>query len=182
MQPVPDKEIIQLIKNDASRHQGFELLVRGYSEKTYRLIRRIVITHEDSDDVVQNVFIKIWNNIDNFRADAQLSTWIYRIAVNEALIFLKHKKMFHFIPYFNVEKKLANTLKDDNFFKADEVEMHLHKCILSLPERQRLVFNMRYYEEFSFEEISKILNTSTGSLNASYHSAYQKIKKNLTAL
>ncbi|HOV11637.1 MAG TPA: sigma-70 family RNA polymerase sigma factor [Bacteroidales bacterium] len=182
MHLVPDKEIMHLISNQESRHQGFDMLVRAYSEKTYRLIRRIVITHEDSDDVVQNVFIKIWNNIDNFRADAQLSTWIYRIAVNEALIFLKHKKIFFFIPYYHVEKKLSNSLKDDNFFKADEIETKLQKAILSLPTRQRLVFNLRYYEELSFEEISKILNTSPGALKASYHFAYQKIKKNLAIL
>lgn len=179
MQSVPDEDILILFRNKNTRDQGFNILVRTYQEKIYWLIRRIVISHEDSNDVAQNVFIKIWNNIENFREDSKLSTWIYRIAINEALAFLKSRKILNFIPFFNVEKKLADSLKDDNFFQADEIELKLQKSILALPTRQRLIFNMRYYDELSFEEISKILNTSESALKSSYHFAFKKIKKNL---
>lgn len=179
MQSGQDEDILCQFRDKNTRDRGFNVLVSAYQEKIYWLIRRIVISHDDSNDVVQNVFIKIWNNIGDFREDAKLSTWIYRIAVNEALALLKSRKFINFIPFFNVEKKLAESLVDDHFFQADEIELKLQKSILALPTRQRLVFNMRYYDELSFEEISKILNTSESALKSSYHFAFKKIKKNL---
>ncbi len=174
-----DEEIIQKLRNKNSSHQGFNLLVHTYQEKIYWMVRKILISHEDTNDTVQNVFLKIWNNFESFREESKLSTWIYRIAVNEALAFLKNKKILNFIPYFSVEQKLANSLIDDNFFQADEIQLKLQKALLKLPERQRLVFNMRYYDELPYEEISAILNTSEGALKASYHIAFKKIENNL---
>jgi len=156
------------------------MLVVKYQEKVYRMTRRIVISHEDTDDVVQNVFIKIWHHIEDFREDSKLSTWIYRIAVNESLALLKSRKLLNFIPFFSVEKKLSESLTDDNYFRADEISLKLQQSILSLPTRQRMVFNMRYYDGLSFEEISSILNTSKSALKTSYHFAVQKIKKKLS--
>ncbi|MEI6123457.1 MAG: sigma-70 family RNA polymerase sigma factor [Bacteroidota bacterium] len=175
----PDEEILTLLRDKDSCNQGFNLLVRTYQEKIYWLVRKILISHEDTNDTVQNVFIKIWKHINTFREESKLSTWIYRIAVNEALLFLKTKKLLNFIPYFSVEKKLANSLLDDNYFEADEIQLKLQKEILALPQKQRLVFNMRYFDDLSFDEISNILGTSEGALKASYHIAFKKIEKNL---
>ncbi len=174
-----DEEILLQLRDVNTRNKGFTLLIRAYQEKIYWLVRKIVISHEDTNDTVQNIFLKIWNNFESFREDSKLSTWIYRIAVNEALAFLRSKKLLNFIPFFSVEQKLANSLKDDNYFNAEEIQLKLQKEILALPERQRLVFNMRYFDELPFGEISEILNTSEGALKASYHVAFKKIEKNL---
>lgn len=174
-----DQEILSRLRKKETLHEGFDMLVRTYREKLYWMIRRIVIMHEDANDLVQNVFIKVWKNMDGFREDAKLSTWLYRIAVNEALALLKSRKFMNFIPLFSLEKKLADSLVDDQYFQADEIELKLQKTLLSLPSKQRLVFNMRYYDELSFEEISSILHTSESALKTSYHFAFQKIKKKL---
>ena len=160
-----------------SCNYGFNLLVRKYRKQIYWHVRRIVIDHDDSDDVVQNTFIKIWKNINKFREESKLFTWIYRIATNEALNFLKRKRQKLFIPLVDVEEKLSNSLSDDIYFNGDEIQLKLQKAILQLPEKQRLVFNMKYYDEIKYEDMSEILNTSVGALKASYHIAVKKIEK-----
>ena len=175
-----DKEILEMILVKESCNYGFNLLVRKYQKQIYWHVRRIVIDHDDSDDVVQNTFIKIWKNINKFREESKLFTWIYRIATNEALNFLKRKRQKLFIPLVNVEEKLSNSLSDDIYFNGDEIQLKLQKAILQLPEKQRLVFNMKYYNEIKYEDMSEILNTSVGALKASYHIAVKKIEKMIT--
>ena len=175
-----DKEILEMILVKESCNYGFNLLVRKYQKQIYWHVRRIVIDHDDSDDVVQNTFIKIWKNINKFRDESKLFTWIYRIATNEALNFLKRKRQKLFIPLVNVEERLSNSLSDDIYFKGDEIQLKLQKAILQLPEKQRLVFNMKYYNEIKYEDMSEILNTSVGALKASYHIAVKKIEKIIT--
>jgi len=175
-----DKEILEMILVKESCNYGFNLLVRKYQKQIYWHVRRIVIDHDDSDDVVQNTFIKIWKNINKFREESKLFTWIYRIATNEALNFLKRKRQKLFIPLVNVEERLSNSLSDDTYFNGDEIQLKLQKAILQLPEKQRLVFNMKYYDEIKYEDMSEILNTSVGALKASYHIAVKKIEKIIT--
>ncbi len=163
-----------------SCNYGFNLLVRKYQKQIYWHVRRIVIDHDDSDDVVQNTFIKIWKNINKFREESKLFTWIYRIATNEALNFLKRKRQKLFIPLVNVEERLSNSLSDDIYFNGNEIQLKLQKAILQLPEKQRLVFNMKYYDEIKYKDMSEILNTSVGALKASYHIAVKKIEKIIT--
>jgi len=174
-----DEEILFQIRNKDTENYGFNLLLRKYQEKIYWTIRRIVIDHEDANDVVQLVFIKVWQNINKFRQDATLYTWLYRIAVNESLTFLKKKRKTFLIPLHNVEQELSASLEDDNYFTGDEIQKKLHKALLTLPQKQRLVFNMKYFDDLKYEEISSILGTSVGALKASYHLAVKKIKKNI---
>jgi RNA polymerase sigma factor (sigma-70 family) len=176
-----DNNILTLIKDTETRRQGFSQLILSSQKQIYWMVRKIVINHEDTNDIVQNTFIKAWNNLESFRFESSLYTWLHRIAVNEALAFLKKKKILNFIPWFSVEHKLANSLKDDPYFTAEKISLNLHHAILKLPEKQRLVFNMRYYDELPFEEISEILGTSTGALKANYHIAFKKIEKYLLA-
>lgn len=182
MSDYSDIELLAIIKDPERRDYGFNLLVRQYQKRVYWHIRRIVIDHDDANDVVQNVFIKIWKSIDAFRGDSQLFTWMYRIATNESLTFLKQKKTSFFVPFGDAENELSNNLSDDNFFKGDEIQRKLQKAILTLPEKQRLVFNMKYFEEMKYEEMSQVLGTSVGALKASFHLAVKKIEKYLTAL
>jgi RNA polymerase sigma-70 factor (ECF subfamily) len=169
--------LIQQLQDENSRNFAFRQLMKMEQEKVYRLIRRMVIDHNDTDDLTQSTFIKVFENIHEFKGKSRLSTWIYRIAVNEALNFLRHKRHKMFIPIVNVERQLANKIEVGSNFNGDEIEKKLQKAILSLPEKQRLVFNMRYYENVKYEEMSEILNTSVGALKASYHIAEEKIEK-----
>lgn len=171
-----DKELLEQFRNEQTRDFAFNLLVKKYQKKVYWHIRRIVINHDDADDVVQNVFIKVWKALHNFNEASQLFTWLYRIATNESLTFLKQKKASLHVEYESVEYFLSNTLTDDNYFKGDEIQLKLQQAILTLPEKQRLVFNMKYFEEIKYEEMSKVLGTSVGALKASYHHAVKKIE------
>lgn len=173
-----DEEILGLLNDNPN--YAFNLLVKKYQKQIYWHVRRILIDHDDTNDVVQNTFIKIWRNIENFRNESRLYTWIYRIATNESMTFLKQKKTFLFIPIINIEKELANKIDDDHFFKGDEIQKKLQKAILQLPEKQRIVFNMRYFENLKYEDMAEILRTSVGSLKASFHIAVKKIEKILT--
>lgn len=175
-----DKEITRLCLNDDTRHYGFNLLVKHYGKQLYMLARRMVIDHDDANDVVQNIFLKAWESLGQFREDSKIGTWLYRIAVNESLQFLRRKKILNFMPFNTLESKLSNSLKDDHYFSGNQIQMKLQKAILKLPEKQRLVFNMRYFDELPYEEMSEILGTSQGALKASYHHALKKIEKNLT--
>ncbi|MFH0865231.1 MAG: sigma-70 family RNA polymerase sigma factor [Bacteroidota bacterium] len=180
MEQHSDKDLLNLFRNGENRHYAFNLLVKKYQRHVYWHVRRIIIDHDDSNDVVQNTFLKVWHNLEKFREDSQLFTWLYRIATNESINFLKQKRTKFFIPFVNVEKHLSNSLKDDPFFKGDAIQRKLQQAILKLPEKQRLVFNMKYFEGIKYEDMSKILNTSVGALKASFHIAVKKIEKYLT--
>lgn len=176
-----DEELLRLFREESSRNMAFNLLVKKYQKRLYSIIRRMVIDHDDADDVVQNTFIKIWSALDGFRSDAQLYTWMYRIATNESLSFLRKKRSAFFIPMINVEYKLSQRLESDQQFSGDKVQLKLQKAILRLPEKQRLVFNMKYFEEMKYEDMSEVLGTSVGALKASYHHAVKKIEQFITA-
>lgn len=175
-----DSELIDKLKNEDTRNYAFNLLVRKYQEKIYWHIRKMVIDHDDSDDLVQEVFVKVWKYLDNFRGDSQLYTWIYRIATNECLSFLSKKKKRFFLPIVDVEKELATHIDTSNLCSGDEIQLKLQKALLKLPDKQRLVFNMKYFDDMKYEEIAKITDTSIGALKASYHHAVKKIEEFIT--
>lgn len=180
MEQYSDKELLGLFRNGDNRNYAFNLLVRKYQKQVYWHIRRLVIDHDDTNDIAQNTFIKAYHNLDNFREDSQLFTWLYRIATNESLNFLKQKRNRFLIPLVDVEKQLSNSLKQDPYFKGDAIQQKLQAAILKLPEKQRVVFNMKYFEGIKYEEMSAILGTSVGALKASYHLAVKKIENILT--
>ena len=177
-QEVADSFIIEKFCGD-SPHYAFNLLVRKYQKRVYALVRKMVIDHDDADDLTQDVFIKVWNNLDKFRADSQLFTWIYRIASNECLSFLRKKRSRFFLPIHDISHELENKLDDTPYFSGDEIAKKLQKALLKLPDKQRIVFNMKYFEEMSYAQMSEILGTSIGALKASYHHAVKKIEEQL---
>ncbi len=176
-----DKEIIALIA-EGKKEDVFNAILKQYKQRLYWHIRKIVIAHDDTDDVLQNTFIKVWKNIHDFRADSKLYTWLYRIATNESISFLKKKKLRTFIPLAQNEYDLSETLESDPYFNGNETQKKLQKALLSLPEKQRVVFNMKYFDDMKYEEIAEILSTSVGALKASYHHAVKKIEKYLTGI
>jgi len=176
-----DKELLEQFQNEQTRNYAFNLLVRQYQKRLYWHIRKILIDHDDTDDVLQNVFIKVWQNLEGFKAESQLYTWMYRIATNESLNFLAQKKRRAGVPLDDVSAFLANNLQSDSYFKGDEIQAKLQKAILTLPDKQRIVFNMKYFDDLKYEEMSAILETSVGALKASYHHAVKKIENYLTS-
>ncbi len=170
MKPVKEKE------------KYFSELVRTYQERLYWHIRKIVLTHDDANDVLQNTFMKAWNGFDAFRGDSQISTWLYKIATNEALTFLSQQKlkMTSSIDEEDGNELLLQNLEADSYFDGDETQLKLQKAILTLPDKQRIVFNMRFYDDVSYEQMSEILDTSVGALKASYHHAVKKVEKYLS--
>ena len=175
-----DKELLEKFSNPDSRNYAFNLLVRKYQERIYWHIRKMVVDHDDANDLAQEVFVKVWKNLAKFRKDSQLFTWIYRIATNECLNFLKKKKKRFFLPIHDVSAELSQKLDESSHISGDEIQLKLQKALLKLPEKQRLVFNMRYYDEMTYQQISDILGTSVGGLKASYHLAAKKIEEFLT--
>lgn len=171
-----DKELLAKIRNPETRNYGFNMLVRAYQQRIYWHVRKMVIDHDDADDVTQEVFIKVHKNIKGFREDSQLYTWIYRIATNECLSFLQRKKRRFFLPIGDVTKELSKALDTSSHISGDEIQLKLQKALLKLPDKQRLVFNMKYFDDMSYEEISEITGTSIGALKASYHHAVKKIE------
>lgn len=171
-----DRELLELYRDPAGKEKGFTLIIKKYQEKLYWHIRRLVIDHEDANDVLQNMFIKVWNNLDNFREDAQLYTWLYRIATNESLTFLEQQKRRTVVSLSDMESGLSNKLAAEKYFDPNKLEWKLQQAILSLPEKQRIVFNLRYYDEMPYEEMSRVLETSEGALKASYHHAVKKVE------
>ncbi|MCB0504568.1 MAG: sigma-70 family RNA polymerase sigma factor [Cyclobacteriaceae bacterium] len=171
-----DSELIEKLKGEDTKNYAFNLLVRKYQERIYWHIRKMVIDHDDADDLVQEVFIKVWKYLDNFRGDSQLYTWIYRIATNECLSFLAKKKKRFFLPIVDVEKELSNHVDSGTNLSGDEIHLKLQKALLKLPDKQRLVFNMKYYDDMKYEDIAEITETSVGALKASYHHAVKKIE------
>lgn len=169
--------LMQQLSDPTTQRMAFEQVVREYGEQLYWQIRRLVLVHEDADDVLQNVFIKAWSHLDDFHQDSRLSTWLYRIAVNESLDFLRKQKNNSMIHTDDVESGVANMLVADNYFDGDETQALLQEAISQLPEVQRTVFTLRYYDEMKYSEISQLLKTSEGSLKASYHIAVKKISE-----
>lgn len=171
-----DKILVQEFKQPNQKEKAFTAIVKKYQEKLYWHIRRMVVVHDDADDVLQNMFIKVWNGLENFREDSQLYTWLYRIATNESLTFLDQQKRKASTSLSDVEDGLSNKIKAESNFDANRLEWKLQLAIQLLPEKQRLVFNLRYYDEMPYEEMSRILETSEGALKASYHHAAKKIE------
>ena len=171
-----DNDLLEKIRNPDTRSYGFNMLVREYQQRVYWHIRKMIIDHDDSNDVTQEVFIKIHKYIDNFREDSKLFTWIYRIATNECLTFLQKKKRRFFLPIGDLTQELTSKLDTTPHISGDDIQLALQKAILKLPEKQRLVFNMKYYEDMTYEDMAEITNTSIGALKASYHHAVKKIE------
>ena len=169
--------LMQQLLDPAKQRKAFEQVVREYGEQLYWQIRRMVLIHEDADDVLQNVFIKAWSHLDDFHQESRLSTWLYRIAVNESLDFLRKQKNSSMIHTDDVESGVANMLVADNYFDGDETEAMLQEAFSQLPDVQRTVFTLRYYDDMKYSEMSRILKTSEGSLKASYHIAVKKISE-----
>ena len=172
-----ERLLMQQLSDPTTQRKAFEQVVREYGEQLYWQIRRLVLVHEDADDVLQNVFIKAWSHLDDFHQDSRLSTWLYRIAVNESLDFLRKQKNNSMIHTDDVESGVANMLVADNYFDGDETQALLQEAISQLPEVQRTVFTLRYYDEMKYSEISQLLKTSEGALKASYHIAVKKISE-----
>jgi RNA polymerase sigma factor (sigma-70 family) len=173
---VEDSEILQKFADPKTREQAFNLLLQKYQQKIYWHIRRLVINHDDADDLVQDVFVKVWKNLADFRSDSQLYTWLYRIATNESITFLNRNKLKNNVSIDEVGYDLADTLAGSTYFDGDRAQMKLQEALLTLPEKQRLVFNMKYFDDLKYEEISQILGTSVGGLKASFHLAVKKIE------
>lgn len=173
-----EQSILRLLNDKRERTKGFEMLVAQYSESLYWKIRGIVLTHDDANDVLQNTFLKAWKSLDNFRGDSMLATWLYRIAINESLDFLRHKKLENTLSA-DLEPSVANRLMADSFFDGDRGQALLQEAIATLPDVQRTVFTLRYYDEMKYSEMSQLLHTTEGGLKASYHIAVKKITEYL---
>lgn len=174
--PASDEQILELLHSERTFERGFRLLMTQYTERLYWHIRRLVLVHEDADDVLQNTFIKIYKGILQFEGKSKLYTWLYRIATNEAITHLQSKARHAPASLDDATTLLTNRLQADEWFDGDEVQIRLQKAIARLPEKQRLVFNLRYYEEMPYEEMSAMLDTSVGALKASFHHAAKKIE------
>lgn len=176
-----DSEIIRLY-DDGEHEKAFNCIVEAYSERLYWHIRRFLCCHEDTDDLLQDIFIKIWTALPTFRGDSQLYTWLYRITTNEILNHLRKRKFKALISLDSATDILRKKIDDDPYFNGNELQRELHKAIQKLPDKQRLVFNLRYFDEMKYEDISEITDTSVGALKASYHHAYNKIKEEMNKL
>lgn len=172
-----ESEIAMQLGQPLKRAQAFSAVVRLYQERLYWHIRKMVLSHEDANDVLQNTFLKAWNGLDGFRGESKVSTWLYRIATNETLTFLSNKRMRNLTSMDAEEVHLLHSLQSDSYFDGDEAQLKLQKAILTLPEKQRLVFNMKYFDDLTYDEMEEILGTTTGALKASYHHAVKKIEK-----
>lgn len=178
---IEDSEILNLFQNEQTREKAFSLLVKKYQERLYWHIRRMLVHHEDTNDVLQNMFVKIWRSLANFRQDSSLYTWMYRIATNETLTYLEQQKKRRSLSISDdgseLGSVLSNSLKAEKGFDANNLEWKLQLAIQSLPEKQRAVFTLRYYDEMPYEKMAEVLETSEGSLKASYHHAAKKVEE-----
>lgn len=172
-----EEEVIARLQNQDTQREAFTMIVNRYSEQLYWQIRRMVLSHDDANDILQDTFIKAWTNIDYFRGDAKMSTWLYRIALNECITFLNKQKAQTKVSIDDPDAAAVQKLEGDPYFNGDHVQQQLQKAILSLPEKQRMVFNMKYYQEMKYEDMSEIFGTSVGALKASYFHAVKKIQK-----
>lgn len=172
-----EEDLLIQLQDPRKRAAAFSQLVRSYQERLYWHIRKMVLSHDDANDILQNTFMKAWNAIEGFRGESQLSTWLYRIATNETLTFLSSKRMKLSNSLDEVEDSLLYNLKSDRYVDGNEIQIKLQQAILTLPEKQRLVFNMKYFDDITYEQMEEILGTSVGALKASYHHAVKKIEK-----
>ena len=172
-----DSELLVEFRNPVTKEKAFTSIIKKYQEKLYWHLRRMLVDHEDANDVLQNVMIRIWNGLENFREDSQLYTWLYRVATNECLTFLEQQKKRASVSLSDVESGLENKIKADQNFDGKKLEWKLQLGIQQLPEKQRIVFQLRYYDEMPYEEMSRVLETSEGALKASYHHAVKKIEE-----
>jgi RNA polymerase sigma factor (sigma-70 family) len=177
MQDYKDDELVEMLRAKGKDY-AFRFIVTKYKESLYWLIRKMTLNHEDTDDVLQNTFLKAWKGLDNFKAESKLYTWLYRISTNETISFLNKKKRNTILP-IDIKDELINKLESDTYFCGDEMQLKLQKAILQLPDKQRLVFNMKYFEEIKYSKMAEILDTSEGALKASYHHAVKKIEEYL---
>ena len=171
-----EKEIVVLLQDPTRQREAFARVVKEYSEQLYWQIRRLVLTHEDANDILQNTFIKAWTNIEYFRGDAKMSTWLYRIALNECLTFLNKQRASQQLSIDEAETEMINQLESDTYFDGDETQKVFLQAVKQLPNKQQMIFNLKYFKEMKYEEISEILGTSIGALKASYHHAVKKIE------
>ena len=169
--------LVEQLKNPATQRTAFEQLVRKYGEQLYWQVRRIVLSHDDADDVLQNVFVKAWTHLDTFHQDARLSTWLMRIAINESLDFVRHQKTLTMVSTDDVDTGISQTLMADTYFDGDETQALLQEAVAQLPDVQRTVFTLRYFDNMKYSEMSQLLHTSEGSLKASYHIAVKKVSE-----
>jgi RNA polymerase sigma-70 factor (ECF subfamily) len=172
-----DSELLVEFRNPLTKEKAFTSIIKKYQEKLYWHLRRMVVDHDDANDVLQNVMIRVWNGLENFREDSQLYTWLYRVATNECLTFLEQQKKRSAVSLSDVESGLENKIKADQNFDGNKLEWKLQLGIQQLPEKQRIVFQLRYYDEMPYEEMSRVLETSEGALKASYHHAVKKIEE-----
>ena len=175
--PKDEEQLVARLREPATCREAFGEVIKLYSEPLYWQIRRMVNNHDDANDLLQNTFMKAWSAIENFRGEAKLSTWLHKIAINESITFLEKERKRNNISLDDEESYLINTIEADSNVDGDELALKLRKAIASLPEKQRLVFNMKYYDEMKYEEMSEILGTSVGALKASYHLAVKKIEQ-----
>jgi len=175
-QHLDDSELLAQFKDPLTKEKGFTGIIKKYQQRLYWHIRRLVVQHEDANDVLQNMFIKVWNALDNFREDSQLYTWLYRIATNESLTYIEQQKKRSSVSLSDVENGLSNKLRADKNYDSNKIEWKLQLAMQQLPEKQRIVFNLRYYDEMPYQQMSKVLETSEGALKASYHHAVKKIE------
>jgi RNA polymerase sigma-70 factor (ECF subfamily) len=177
---IAETSLIEQLKNPLSQEQAFRELMSLYKERLYWHIRKIVISHDDTDDVLQNTFIKVYRNINNFKAECKLYSWMYRIATNESLTFITNRAKQNKVDTNEMHLKLVENLEADVYFEGDDIQIKLQKAITTLPQKQRLVFNMKYFDNMKYRDMSEILETSVGALKASYHHAVKKIESYLT--
>ena len=177
---IEEKELIDLLINEKTREQGFRKLISLYKERLYWHIRKMVISHDDADDVLQNTFIKVFKNIGNFKGESKLYSWMYRIATNEAITHINKNAKHQNSSSQEMQQKAVNNLQSDVYFEGETIQLKLQQAIASLPHKQQLVFNMKYFDDIKYKEMSEILETSEGALKASYHIAVKKIEAFLT--
>jgi len=177
--PQDDPQLVERLRDPARCREAFGEVIGRYSEPLYWLIRRMVNSHDDTDDLLQNTFMKAWQALDNFRGDARLSTWLYKIAVNESITHLERERRRAGVSLDDDASSLIHTIEADDWIDGDELSLRLRKAVAALPEKQRLVFNMKYFDEMKYEQMSQILGTSVGALKASYHLAVKKIEQYL---
>ena len=173
---IDDTEIVKRLHDPKQCREAFPEIIKTYREPLYWQIRRMVMNHDDANDLLQNTFLKAWSNIENFRGDAKLSTWLYKIAINESITFINKEKQKQNISIDDDDSFLVNSLESDQWFDGDELKLLLQKAIATLPEKQRMIFNMKYFDEMKYEDMSEILGTTGGALKASYHHAVKKIE------
>ena len=179
---IDESKLVAELQNQKTAQAAFNRLMRTYGESIYWQIRKMVVNHDDANDLLQNAFVKAWNNIHNFRGDARLSTWLYKIAVNESINFLNKERQRREMSESADDSYLLSNLESDPYFDGDNLRLELQKAIATLPDKQRLVFNMRYFDEMKYEEMSEILGTSVGALKASYHHAMKKVTEYISSL